>query len=212
LKRSLVVVLALSGMAVTAPAGASAAALDLGPACTYSGAPMPVSGSGFTPNMTVMLSGSASGTATTDATGSFRAPLVAPASSSLTGRTATVQAAEVGGNPANTTTAKVKVVKDLLATNAPIQGRPTGVTRWRFAGFQPGRPIYGHYRRDGRTMRNYRFGVAKGPCGTLSVRARRVPATSRPGHWTLQLDQRSSYHRTTEPRRTITFRIVRRVG
>ena len=172
--------------------------------------PAAASGSGSTPNTQVTLTGGASGSATTDATGSFVAPLVAPASPSLTGRTATVQAAEVDGNPANSTEAKVKVVKDLLATNAPIQGRPGAVARWRFAGFEPGKPIYGHYRYHGHTERNFRFGVAKGPCGTLSVRARRVPVASRPGHWTLQLDQRRTFGRTTQPRRTITFTIVRR--
>jgi hypothetical protein len=211
LKRSHVLGLATAVAALGAPALAEAATLNLGAACTYSGAPLELSGSGFSPNATVTLSGAASGTATTDSTGSFSQPFRSPASSSLAGRTETIQAAEAaGGTPANTAQVKVKVVKDLLATNAPISGNPGGVAVWRFAGFEPGKPIYGHYRYKGRTLRNYRFGLASGPCGTLTVRARRVPTTSRPGSWTLQLDQHKAYVRNTEPRRTITFTIVRR--
>ena len=171
LTRSHVLALATATVALGAPALADAAALDVGAACTYSGAPLQLSGSGFSPNATVTLSGAASGTATTDATGSFSHPFRAPASPSLTGRTATIHATEGAGagDPAHSAQVKVKVVKDLLATNAPISGSPGGVTVWRFAGFEPGRPIYGHYRFKGRTLRNYRFGLASGPCGTLTV-------------------------------------------
>jgi hypothetical protein len=193
-----------------APAGAHAAALALSPACTYTGEDVNVRGSGFSPNVSVALSGDAAGTAVTDAAGSFVAKVRSPVSSSLTGSRATLQAAEVGGNPANTASAHLKVVKDLFASNAPITGRPDAITRWRFAGFGPGRPIYGHYRFHGRTLRSYRFGLAKGACGTLSVRARRMPVRSRVGTWTLQLDQHPAFHSTTQPRRTFTFSISRR--
>jgi hypothetical protein len=209
-KRSHVLVLATAGAALATPGAARAATLDVGAACTYSGAPLQLTGSGFTPNAAVKLTGATSGTATTDATGSFSQAFRAPASPSLTGRTATIRATEVGANPANSAQVKVKVVKDLLATNAPISGKPDAVVTWRFAGFEPGRPIYGHYRLHGRTRRNFRFGLASGPCGTLTVRARRVPTASKPGSWTLQLDQQKAYVKTTEPRRTITFTIVRR--
>jgi hypothetical protein len=202
-------VVAALALAATGTGTARAAALDLGAACTYSGAALELSGSGFSPNGVVTLTGAASGTATTDATGSFSRPFRAPASPSLTGRTATIQASD--GNPANTAKVKVKVVKDQLATNAPLSGKPGSVVTWRFAGFDPGRPIYGHFRLGNHTQRNFRFGLASGPCGTLTVRAQRVPTASKPGSWMLQLDQQKAYARSTEPRRTIPFTIQRRL-
>jgi hypothetical protein len=209
LKRSAVLVLVTAGAALAATGTARAAALDLGAACTYSGAALELSGSGFSPNGVVTLTGAASGTAPTDATGSFSRPFRAPASQSLTGRTATIHASD--GNPANTTEVKVKVVKDLLATNAPLNGKPGGVVTWRFAGFDPGKPIYGHFRLRDHTQRNFRFGLASGSCGTLTVRAQRVPTASKPGSWMLQLDQQKAYAKGTEPRRTIPFTIQRRL-
>ena len=60
-------------------------------------------------------------------------------------------------------------------------------------------------------MKNYRFGKPTGACGTLAVRARRMPmprAASARGTWTLQLDQRRHYRRSGA-RRVIRFRIIR---
>jgi len=67
------------------------------------------------------------------------------------------------------------------------------------------------YWKRGRTVKNYRFGMPAGPCGTLTVRARRVPvpaALLHSGTWTLQLDQRRHF-RTTGPKRVIPFRVFR---
>jgi hypothetical protein len=59
---------------------------------------------------------------------------------------------------------------------------------------------------------NFRFGRAQGPCGTLTVRARRVPVAAsrlRTGVYRLQLDTRRTYDRTTSPRRVVRFRVFR---
>ena len=61
----------------------------------------------------------------------------------------------------------------MFVTNAPLSGRPRQKTTWHFSGFPSGTAIYGHYRSHGRTIKNYRFGKPTGPCGTLTVRARR---------------------------------------
>jgi hypothetical protein len=64
-------------------------------------------------------------------------------------------------------------------------------------------------------VKNYRFGRATGPCGTLTVRARRVPVSTsrlRTGTWRLQLDNRRTYRRTATPRRVVRFRIFRTLG
>jgi hypothetical protein len=62
-------------------------------------------------------------------------------------------------------------------------------------------------------FKEYRFGKAAGPCGTLTVRARRVPIAAgrlHSGTWTLQLDQRRHYQRSGA-RRVIRFRLFRTV-
>ena len=59
---------------------------------------------------------------------------------------------------------------------------------------------------------NFRFGRAQGPCGTLTVRAPRVPVAAtrlRTGVYRLQLDNRRTYARTTSPRRVVRFRVFR---
>ena len=62
----------------------------------------------------------------------------------------------------------------------------------------------------GRERGSYRFGVARGVCGTLRVRAPRIPGVERvaAGRWTLKLDQRRSFRRSG-PGAITTFRISR---
>jgi hypothetical protein len=168
-----------------------------------------VSGSGFTPGAAVAIGGGASGSARADAAGAIAARLRAPLVPTIAPHVVTVTATDAAGV---TATASFPVIRDVLLSNAPISGRPRETTTWRFAGFLvPGTAIYGHYRLHGRTIRNYRFGVPTGPCGALTVRARRVPIAAsrlRSGTWTLQLDQRRRYA-STGARRVIRFRIFR---
>lgn len=203
---------ALVATVLAVPATASAATLQAAATCAPGGADVPVTGTGFSPNATVNLSGNTgSGSVETDATGAFQTTIPAPTVSDFSTHTLTLSAVD-GLNPAVTATTSFGVVKELFATNFPVNGRPSSTVRWQFAGFQPGKPIYGHYRYHGKTVRNYRFGVAKGVCGTLSVRARRLPAKSKPGTWTVQFDQAKSYNRFTKPRRVASFTIIRTFG
>jgi hypothetical protein len=114
-------------------------------------------------------------------------------------------------NPANTATLRVRVVREAFGSNRPIAGRPGELTTWRFAGFVPGRPIYAHFVLGERSRGDYRFGVARGDCGTLTVRAPRIPGVRalQPGRWALKLDQRMSYSDST-PGSEVRFRILRR--
>lgn len=196
--------------ALALPAAASAATLQVPGSCAFGGGVAPVAGAGFSPNAQVTLASNAGTTtsALTDATGSFQATVAVPSVSDYSTHTFSLTATD-SVNPAVTAATSFGVVKEPFATNFPINGRPGSVVRWRFAGFQPGQPIYGHYRYKGRTIRNYRFGTATGPCGTLSVMARRLPAKSRPGKWTVQFDQRKTYNRFTKPRRVASFTIFR---
>ena len=196
--------------ALAAPAAADASGISVQGACFVSGAPVSVTGFGFTAGAPVSIGGGAFGSTVADASGNIAATVSAPPVSTIAPRTISITATD-GANPANVAGATFPVIRDVLVSNAPLSGRPRQKTTWRFAGFPPGTAIYGHYRFHGRTMTNYRFGKPTGPCGTLTVRARRVPvATSRlrSGTWTLQLDQRRHYRRSGA-RRVIRFRIFR---
>jgi hypothetical protein len=196
--------------ALVAPAAANASALAVQGACFVSGAPVPVTGSGFTPGAPVSIGGGAFGSTVADAAGNFTASVSAPPVTTVAPRTITISGTD-GGNPANASATQFQVVARVFNTNAPLNGRPRQTTTWHFSGFPPGTAIYGHYRFHGRTMKNFRFGKPTGVCGTLTVRARRMPMPAsriRRGTWTLQLDQRRHY-RGSGARRVIRFRIVR---
>jgi hypothetical protein len=202
------VAVATAGAVAAAPASAQAASIAVPAPCLVSDQPVTVAGSGFTPNTLITLDGDASGSAASDAAGAFSAPLPAPAVTTIAPKTVTVNASDPA-NPANTATVSFQVVKGAYVSNVPINGRPAQKTTWRFAGFQSGAPVYGHFRLNGTTRRNYRFGTAKGPCGTLVVQAARVPVRKvLAGKWTLQIDQRPTYA-SASPHRTFRFQIYR---
>jgi hypothetical protein len=191
---------------------AAAADLTIEGTCFASGQQLVVTGAAFTPLATVTIAGGVTATTQADATGAFRVAIAAPAVAGLGPHTVTLTAADAA-NPANAATLRLHVVRAAFGSNRPLAGRPHDVTRWRFAGFAPDRPIYGHFLLGGRSRGDYRFGVARGACGTLSVRAPRIPGVHalRPGRWTLKLDQRRTYREAT-PGSEATFRIARRSG
>jgi hypothetical protein len=193
-----------------APAGARAADLTSEGTCFSSGQPIVLSGTAFTPGTPVTISGAASGGAQADNLGAFTTQITAPAMDELGPRTVRVTA-EDRVNPSNAATLELRVVREAFGSNVPVAGRPREETTWRFAGFMPDRPIYGHFVLGGRSRGDYRFGVATGPCGTLRTRAPRIPGVRelRPGRWTLKLDQRMTYRAST-PGSASRFRIVRR--
>ena len=196
--------------ALAAPAAAQAATVGVQGACFATGAPITVTGAGYTPGARVAIAGGVVASTVADAAGNFSATVPAPAVTTVAPKMIGITATD-GADPANAAAAQFPVVARLLNTNAPLNGRPRQTTTWRFAGFAPGTAIYGHYRFHGRTVKNYRFGTPTGPCGTLVVRARRMPmppSRLRGGTWTLQLDQRRHYRRSGA-RRVIRFRIIR---
>jgi hypothetical protein len=208
--RSAAVLAAATVTALAAPAAARAATVSVPGTCFISSQPIAITGSGFTPGGPVTISGDVFGSTVADGAGNIAASVSAPFVSTIAPKRVAVTVTDAT-NPANRTGAFVPVIRGLLVTNAPLSGRPRQKTTWRFAGFPPGTAIYGHYRFGGRTIKNYRFGKPVGPCGTLAVRARRVPVAAgrlHSGTWTLQLDQRRHYRRSGA-RRVIRFRIIR---
>lgn len=208
------VAVALAGLAAP-PSGAAASGLTItNGTCFAAGQPVALSGAGFTAWAPVTLGGATSATVTADVAGAFSTTFPAPlVSSSLTPRTVTVTGTD-GANPRNAAPpARFRVVRAGLDANyaQALNGPPAQRTTWRFAGFTPGRAIYAHLRSGGRARGTHRFGVARGACGTLVVRARRVPFDRvAPGRWRLQVDQRRRWSARTAPRRVITVAVRRR--
>jgi hypothetical protein len=196
--------------ALAVPAAAHASTIAVGGACFVSGNPIAFTGAGFTPGAPVSITGGVFGSTVADAAGNVSATVAAPSVSTVAPKRVAITVTDTAA-PANRTGAFVPVIARIFNTNAPLNGRPRQKTTWRFSGFPSGTAIYGHYRFGGRTIKNYRFGKPTGPCGTLTVRARRMPIASsriRRGTWTLQLDQRRHYRRSGA-RRVIRFRIIR---
>jgi hypothetical protein len=202
---------ATAAAALAVPATAHSATLAVQGACFVQGAAVPVVGASWQPGSFVSIGGGAFGSAQADGAGNITAQVSAPPVSTIAPQTVTITASDPTA-PQFTASATFPVIRDVLFSNAPLSGRPRQKTTWRFVGFPvPGTAIYGHYRFHGRTVKNYRFGKPTGPCGALTVRARRVPIPAsalRSGTWTLQLDQRRHY-RSTGARRVIKFRIFR---
>lgn len=204
------VLLTTGALVAAGTASASAATLAVPAACLPSNEIVQMAGSGFSPNATIPITGLPTATnGFSDATGAFQDTFLTPNNQSYTPQAVTLTATDPN-DPAITATAAFQVVK--FGSNAPLSGRPTAKTTWRFAGFNSGQPIYGHFRYHGKTVRNYRYGTAKGACGTLVARARRLPAKSRRGTWTLQIDNRKSYSSTTRPAFRTSFTIYRTFG
>ncbi len=91
-----------------------------------------------------------------------------------------------------------------FATSTGVKA-PSALRSWTFSGFiqKPGKPIYGHFRHGGKTYANYRFGVPKGPCGTLKKRAPGIPVRrAKSGTWKVQIDYEKSFKAKASPRLT----------
>src|SRR3954447_25746726 len=126
------------------PAGADAADLTIRGACFASGQRLVLSGTSFSPGAPVAIAGDVTGAAQADAAGTFTTAIVAPLVAELGPRVVTVTAVD-RVNQTNTSTLRMKVVREAFGSNRPVAGRPQEVTTWRFAGFAPGRPIYAHF-------------------------------------------------------------------
>ena len=197
------------------PAAAHAGAVATDMPCYVERQPATATLTGFTPDVEVELQGDqiyAAGR--TDAAGaltlSFSAPLRATAKPGS--NQVVVTARELTGPaPQPPVNAAFRVTTLSFATTGGTRS-PKAMRIWTFSGFQPGKPVYGHFRFGGRTRANHRFGVATFPCGELRRRAPAFPVRGRvdPGTWRVQVDQRRTYARTTSPRLATSVRIFTR--
>ncbi len=160
--------LPLTALAVLAPLGAAPAAEAASlavPPCSVS---LPgqqtvnVQGSGFAPNSFVRLAadGQSFGGLTADAAGNVAGAVSAPPFASLSRNLQTF--ALTGDDGAgNTATADLRVTR--VTATLPDRAKPTRRVRYRVFGFAPGRRVYLHVRRGGRTRGTFRIGTATAP-------------------------------------------------
>lgn len=179
---------------------------------------MGVGATGFTPGSLITFATLAKGASTpriltsgtADATGSYATttfpPPFHPFSRDL--QTFTLAASDGAGVVATTT---YQQVRPGYETN-PSSGRPTRMATHTVRGFATGRNVYLHFRFAGQTRRNVKVGRASGPCGVASRRMALLPTRSRPGTWTVYVDQAATYSKTTTPQLSYAFTIRRTFG
>ena len=214
------VTLALGVSAI--PANASAAAtLTPDKACYVNddyttGTPMVITGTGFIPGDTVELAGTAVATTATaqpDGSVTFPATAAPTLSTAEPGTLRTLlTATDRNYRTGQTITAQTVVTSaNLSVSTSPseVKNLHKDKVRFRFSGFAPGKPIYGFYARK-RIVAKYRFGKARGACGTLSKRALLFPG----GHphkltYTVSFESRKKYSKTAAPRITAKLDVFR---
>ncbi len=176
---------------------------------------VPIQGTGFTPGSNVTLRSVPEGvftSAVADAAGNFATTTGAPSFNPFARQLQTFTIGAVDGtNPALAATTTYKQVRIGYTTN-PATGRPTRKATHTVRGFIPGRNIYLHFRFGGDTKRNVKIGMADSPCGVASKRMALLPTRSRPGRWTVYVDQAATYSKTTQPQLKYGFTITRTFG
>ncbi|MEO8967495.1 MAG: hypothetical protein ABI355_07835 [Solirubrobacteraceae bacterium] len=191
-----------------AATAASAATLAVGAPCYVNatpakGAPIDITGSGYTPGDTIAVQGQAVfGTTTSAPDGSINlvtsGPIL-PFSGPGTGSTTLTSQDETSG-AGNLAQTSVTMANFSVATQ-PSVAKPSRRVTWRFSGFIPGHLIYVHYLHKGKVVTRMTFGKAQRPCGTLKARDRFYPG----GHphystYGVVFDQVKRYTKRARPR------------
>jgi hypothetical protein len=202
-------------------AQSSAATLAVNQACYVFGSrpvPMTFTGSGFTPGDDVLIAskdGTAHATATADSSGDISGTTGSPTPTFTAPGTKTVTL-----TAEDDTLSGGKIVASTRVTVAPFgaghgstKSAPglealTEMTSWSFSGFLPGKLIYGHFTIKGKQVALASYGRAKGPCGTLTTRARLYPATPHYKSYPVQWDDAKKYSKRTLPRLSGVVKLV----
>jgi hypothetical protein len=204
-------------LAFAAPADAATVATSPCVGVVSSTTTLPIAGGGFTPGATVTFRYASTiaptpsflGTAVADAAGNFAASPSAPLFNKFDTQDQTFfLSATDEANPANVAVTKFRQVRVGYLTTPPT-GKPTRSAKHTVRGFPPGKNVYLHFRYGGKTKRNVKLGKANSPCGIVSKRMRLLPTTSRPGRWTVYVDQRKTYSKSTRPQLKYSFTITR---
>ncbi len=176
--------------------------------------PLVITGAGFTPGAIVPINyGGTPANALVGADGSFvtglnilsRLDLDAPKSSPLD---------IVATDPAAGAVATRVRTAPLAFSVTPRSGQPSVPKTYKFSGFTPDQPIYGHFRFNGKLRASVKLGRASNPCGLLTVRRAFPVRNPNTGIWKVQYSQSKTFKAQSVPRLdaevTISTRIVRR--
>lgn len=192
-------------VAGAAPATGHAATVLVSQPCQVVSFGLSATLSGFPPNSPVSIrSDQIFASGTTDATGTATIPFNAPLLGSVDpGSKQFVLTAQDQSGSGATATTTFRSANFAFGTTGGRRS-PRATRTWRFSGFTPGLPIYGHFRYNFRTRANRRFGLATSPCGELTVHAPGIPVKGRinTGRWSVQIDQKRTFSRATKPRLT----------
>ncbi|HJZ35994.1 MAG TPA: hypothetical protein VJ204_06945, partial [Solirubrobacterales bacterium] len=170
---------------VAAPAASAAGSVSTTKACFVAegseGVSVGVSGSGFTPGELVFaqipapggLAGFSEATVAPDGTVNTTIEHVFPEGIDPVAEEMKIQIAGV-------LTQQVLAESAFQITNLGVATKPAvapfnKVVKYTFAGFRPGAPIFGHYFRHNKLVVTHKFGLATGPCGLLSTKAKLFP-------------------------------------
>ncbi|HVS98887.1 MAG TPA: hypothetical protein VHE08_00065 [Solirubrobacterales bacterium] len=199
-KRLLLVLSALCLAALSAaPAASAAGTVATGRACYAAegseGVDIGVTGSGFNPGELVFaqvpapngLAGYAETTVAPDGSLAVTVEHIFPNGIEPVAETMQMQ---IKGVLSGQILAEVPFqITNLAVATKPPTAPYTRVVKYMFAGFRPGKPIFGHYFRHGRLALTHKFGKAKGPCGILHVKAKLFPGHSpRSARYKVQFD------------------------
>lgn len=129
-------------------------------------------GAGFAPNAAVTISsdGAAIDTVQADAAGGFQAPVNAPP---IRGNRANVSitADDGQGHPAG----PIALPEVKLGVEWPSHASAHKKVNFRAYGFEPGKTVYLHIRRGGKTRGTFKIGRADPPCGITKRKLRAMP-------------------------------------
>lgn len=145
------------------------------------GAPMVLTGSGYTPGDTVDITGgTVFATAPVDANGNFvTAPTAAPILNTIgpASKTTTLVATSESSGEAVATTVvhSANLSFSVSPQSVPYSRFSKQKVTFSFSGFTPNKHIYGFYMRNGKTVAKDKFKKAGGACGMLKQRALLFP-------------------------------------
>ena len=195
------------------PASAQGATLSIAP-CSVSlpgERTIAITGGGYKPNSFVRLTadGQSFTSAQTDAAGNFATAAFSPSFRTI--RT-TQQTFQVAADDGAGGTAAAPMTVTRVGADLPQRARPTSRVRMRVFGFVPGRVVYLHIRRGGRTRGTFKIGTTSGPCGTASRRLRYMPLRRySSGNYTYEFQQAKRFD-AKKPRVQLRISIFRRFG
>jgi hypothetical protein len=196
---------------VAAPAASAAGSVATTKACFVDegseGVSVGVSGSGFTPGELVFaqipapggLAGFSEATVAPDGTVNTTIEHVFPGGIDPVAEEMKIQIAGV-------LTQQVLAESAFQITNLAVATKPAvapfnKVVKYTFAGFRPGKPIFGHFQSGGKVVLTYKFGKASGPCGILHAKSRLFPGhASSNAKFKVQFDDSKKLSKKASPK------------